>query len=85
MAGVKVVFGGASGDAYAPPELSQGDGVFAFTLTTFGHGAKIGTYYVWIVDNSGNRISEMAGPINIDGKGPPDGCWAGLAYFTKNY
>jgi hypothetical protein len=85
MPGVPVVFGGAGGDSYSTPVQTGGDGVFAFTLTCDGCGAKIGTYYVWVVDNSGNRISEMAGPIKIDG-GPPDaGCWAGWAFFTKNY
>ncbi len=83
--GVKVVFGGAGGDAYAPPVLTDGNGDYAFTLTPDGGGAKIGTYYIWIVDGSGNRISEMAGPINIDGKGPDNGCWAGWAFFTKNF
>ncbi len=85
MPGVPVVFGGAGGDIFGGPELTGGDGVFAFVLTPDGGGAKIGTYYIWLVDSSRNRISEMAGPIKIDG-GPPDaGCWAGWAFFTKNY
>ncbi len=85
MPGVKVVFGGAGGDAFAAPEPTLGDGVFQHILTPDGGGPKIGTYYLWIVDNSGNRISEMAGPIIIDGKPPDAGCWAGWVFFTKNF
>ncbi len=81
---VRVVFGGAGGEVYGGPELTQGGGEFAFTLTPDGGGAKIGTFYIWIVDTGGNRISEMAGPININGKPPPDGCWAGWAFFVRN-
>lgn len=86
MPGVKVVFGGSAGDAYAKPELTGGDGVFAFTLTAdTDHRAAPGTYYVWIVDESGNRISEMAGPIRIEGGSSDSSCWAGSAFFTKNF
>lgn len=87
MPGIPVVYGGAGGDIYQGPELTQGDGVFAFTLTTDEqHAAAKGTYYIWVVDSTRNRISEMAGPIVIDGKGPDvGGCWAGWAFFTKNY
>jgi hypothetical protein len=84
--GIKVAFGGASGDIYGSGE-TDGDGNFAFTLTADGTGAKIGTFYIWITDASGHRISDMAGPININGKPDtaPDTCWAGWAFFTKNF
>lgn len=85
MPDVRVVFGGAGGEVYGGPELTQGGGEFAFTLTADGHGAKIGTFYIWLVDGGGNRISEMAGPININGRPPPDGCWAGWAFFVRNF
>ncbi len=86
MPGVRVVFGGAGGDAFQKPELTGGDGVFAFTLTTDSdHRAAPGTYYVWVVDANGNRISEMAGPIKIEGGSSDSTCWAGTAFFTKNY
>ncbi len=87
MPGVPVVFGGAAGDAWGGPELTGGDGVYAFTLTDdLAHrSANPGNYYVWIVDSSRNRISDMGGPIKIEG-GPSDtSCWAGHVYFTKNY
>lgn len=85
MPDMRVVFGGAGGETYGGPVLTQGSGEYAFTLTADGTGAKIGTFYIWVVDSGGNRISEMAGPININGKPPPDGCWAGLAFFVKNF
>jgi hypothetical protein len=79
--------GGAGGDLYGVPYISDGNGDFAFTLTADGRGPKIGTFYVWLTDGSGNRTSDMAGPIDINGKpaDAPDTCWAGCAFFTKNY
>jgi hypothetical protein len=61
------------------------DGVYSFTLTPDGGGAKIGTYYLWLMDNTGKRISDVGGPININGKGPdaPDSCWSGSVDFWK--
>ena len=84
--GIKVAFGGAGGDAYGTTKADD-NGDFAFTLTADGQGAKIGTFYIWLTDDSGNRISDMAGPIQINGLGPdaPNTCWAGWAYFTKNF
>ncbi len=84
--GVKVAFGGAGGDVYGTTKADD-NGDFAFTLTADGGGAKIGTFYLWITDDSGNRISDMAGPIQINGLGPdaPNTCWAGWAFFTKNF
>ncbi len=83
--GLTVAFGGAGGDAYGKGE-TDGNGDFAFTLTADGTGPKLGTFYIWITDGSGNRISDMAGPIKINGLGPdaPDTCWAGWAFFVKN-
>jgi hypothetical protein len=84
--GIKVAFGGAGGDTYGSGE-TDGNGDFAFTLTADGAGAKIGTFYVWITDASGRRISDLAGPISINGRPDtdPNTCWAGWAYFTKNF
>ena len=78
-----MAFGGAGGDSYGTGE-ADGNGDFAFTLTADGTGAKIGTFYLWIIDGSGSAISDKAGPIKIDG-GPPDsGCWAGIAFFEPS-
>ena len=84
--GLTMAFGGVGGDAYGTAE-TDGIGDYAFTLTADGGGPKIGTFYIWITSPSGNRISEMAGPIVINGKPDtaPDTCWAGWAYFTQNY
>jgi hypothetical protein len=84
--GLGVDFGSGGGDVYGSGE-TDGNGDFAFTLTADGRGAKIGTFYLWLADGSGNRISDMAGPIDINGKpaDAPDTCWAGWAFFTKNY
>ena len=83
--GLSVAFGGSGGEIYDSTQ-SDGNGDFAFTLTADGTGAKIGTFYLWIIDRSRNRISDMAGPININGKPEtaPDSCWAGWAFFVKN-
>jgi len=85
--GVGAVFGGGGGDIYDGPNLTDGNGDFAFVLSPDGTGPRKGTYYIWLVDGTKNRISEMAGPITINGKSDtaPDTCWAGWAYFTKNY
>jgi hypothetical protein len=85
MSGVRVVFGSAGNEVYGGPVTTIDGGEYSFTLTPDGGGPKIGTFYIWIVDSNGNRISDKAGPINIDGKPPPDGCWAGWAFFVKNF
>lgn len=84
--GIGVVFGGAGGDIYDGPNLTDGNGDFAFVLSPDNTPARLGTYYIWLVDNSKNRISTMAGPIIINGKNETfvDSCWAGWAFFIRN-
>ena len=85
VAGIKVAIGGADGSGAWEVVSSFDDGVYSFTLTADGGGAKVGTFYIWLRDNNGNRISDIGGPIVINGLGPdaPGSCWAGGADFWR--
>ncbi len=79
--------GGADGaNAYVVIK-NEDDGFYTFTLTTAGAGAQAGTYYIWLLDGSGNRISDVGGPIKMNPVGPdaPGACWAGSVDFWKRY
>ena len=42
-----------------------------------------GTYYVWVVDANGNRISEIGMiQFNNEGPGSPTACWRGVVDFV---
>ncbi|MFQ5886393.1 MAG: hypothetical protein ACE5II_04065 [Anaerolineae bacterium] len=44
-----------------------------------------GTYYVWVVDASGKRLSDI-GMIQFNNEGPnsPTACWRGVVNFIRN-
>ena len=83
--GLKMALGGADGNNAYVTTPNEGDGFYTFTLSTPGAPAKAGTYYVWILDGSGNRISDVGGPINLNLTGPddPNSCWAGSVDFWR--
>jgi hypothetical protein len=85
VAGIKVGLGAANGADPWVVVTSFEDGVYSFTLTTDGGGAKTGTYYLWLMDGGGNRVSDMGGPIAVNGLGPdaPGSCWAGGVDFWR--
>ncbi len=85
VAGIKVGLGGAGGTDPWVVVNSFEDGVYSFTLTTDGGGPRNGTYYLWLMDGSGRRVSDMGGPITVNGLGPdaPNSCWAGGVDFWK--
>ena len=85
MSGMKVAIGGAGGDAY-DTNTTSGDGDASFILSLEGQGARLGTFYAWVLGGSGNRISEIGGPVVINGKPntDPTSCWAGWFFFTRN-
>lgn len=47
--------------------------------------SETGTFYVWVVDDSGTRISEI-GMIQFNNEGPnsPTACWRGVVDFVRN-
>jgi hypothetical protein len=49
------------------------------------NGPKPGTFFVWVIDSSGKRISEVSPAINFNNLGPdkPGACWAAWVYFWK--
>lgn len=85
MPGMKVVLGGAGGDKYDGPNTTDDYGDYTFILSLEGQGARPGTYYTWVVDGSGNRISEMGGPMVLNGLPDtnPATCWVGHVYFYR--
>lgn len=46
---------------------------------------ETGTYYVWVVDATGKRISDI-GMIQFNNEGPdsPTACWRGVVDFVRN-
>ncbi len=85
VAGIKVALGGGGGTDPWVVVQSFDDGVYSFTLTTDGQGAKPGTYHLWLMNSNGNRISDIGGPINVNGLGPDaaGSCWAGGVDFWR--
>ena len=83
--GIKVALGGAGGDQYVPPVTTQWDGTYVFILSDNGQPGRVGTWYVWLIDSSGKRISDMGGPINTNNLGPddPKTCWHGWVDFWR--
>ena len=83
--GVRVAMGAADGVTIYDQVTTFDDGTYSFTLSTAGQPAKKGTYYIWMIDGSGKRISDIGGPIVVNGLGPdtPGACWAGHVYFWK--
>ncbi len=58
---------------------------YTFVLSGVGEGARPGTYYVWVIDGSGKRISEVSPAIVMNNLGPdrPGACWAALVDFWR--
>ncbi|MBI5029208.1 MAG: hypothetical protein HZB51_01675 [Chloroflexi bacterium] len=85
MEGVKVVLGGKDGGRFdIPPVTTSWDGTYSFTLSADGAPPFKGTVYVWLIDGSGNRMSDIGGPINFNGLGPDNGgCWHGWVDFWR--
>lgn len=86
VGGILVALGGAAGtDIWVGPIAAFEDGVYSFTLTPDGGGAKNGTFHVWLVDSNKNRISDIGGPIVINGlpDTDPASCWAGGVDFWR--
>ncbi len=83
--GLKVAMGGADGSNPYVTIKNEDDGFYTFTLTTAGSGAQAGTYYIWLMDGNGNRISDVGGPIKMNPVGPDAAgtCWAGSVDFWK--
>jgi hypothetical protein len=86
VAGLMMALGGADGNNAYVTTPNEYDGVYTFTLTPEGGAANAGTYYVWILDGSGKRISDVGGPINFNLAGPDasNSCWAGSVDFWRH-
>ncbi len=81
--GIRVALGPADGNTVWADVKTDDMGEYTFIIQT--GSAKKGTYYVWVLDASGKRISQIGGPINVNGLGPdaPGACWAGSVDFFK--
>jgi len=85
--GVKVRLSWApDGPAVAPDYVSGTDpskpGRYTHILTT----GQTGIFYVWVVDDSGTRISDI-GSITFNTEGPdsPTACWWGVVDFVRSF
>lgn len=90
MPGVLVAIGGSGGDQFQPANTTDGNGDYTYILSLPPDpGSQDGkTYYVWVVDSSGKRLSPIGGPIAMNKKpdnGDGTSCWAGHVFFTKNF
>jgi hypothetical protein len=90
LAGIKVRYAFQPGGAAIPPdETTQGDGKAEKTLSANSDppGKNVGTYYSWVIDNGGNRISDYSPAININAKSDSDPatCWAAKLAFAGGH
>jgi len=82
--GIKVVVGDKNATRFdIPPAITTYDGTYSFTFSADGAPPYKGTVYVWLIDNSGNRISDLGGPIVFDGVQSDAGCWHGWVDFWR--
>ena len=77
--GMSVALGGSDGQSIWDKVTTTWDGTYSFTLSGDGEPPHKGTFYVWLVDANGKRISDIGGPINIDG----GDCWHGWVDFWR--
>ena len=68
LAGVKVRFSGSQGGTAIVDMTTGGDGKASFTLTAPGVPLvrSTGNYFAWVINNSGDRISDFSPPIPIN-------------------
>lgn len=86
LAGARVIA------SYGPDSPAFGDvvgvtnqqGEYVYTMSDVGNPPYLGDVYAWVVDSNNNRISPVAGPVTLNGKGPdePDTCWIAKFYFA---
>ncbi|HEX7587942.1 MAG TPA: hypothetical protein VF478_06465 [Anaerolineae bacterium] len=83
-AGAIVALGPSDGSAIWDKVLAGYDGVYSFILAGQGE-AKPGTWYIWLVDPSNKRKSDIGGPITTNSLGAddPNSCWASGVDFWK--
>ncbi len=57
----------------------------SYTFVLRSQGALPGNFFVWVVDPSLKRISEISPMISFNGKSPsePGACWAAIVDFWK--
>ncbi|MCL4489518.1 MAG: hypothetical protein M1570_15525 [Chloroflexi bacterium] len=82
--GIKVAMGAADGSTqWVPPVTTDQYGEYTFVLTP--NGPRPGSYWVWVLDGQGNRISQIGGPINMNNlsENDPNSCWFGSVDFYK--
>ncbi len=74
------------GPSITPDETAGGDGKAEKTLSGGGDPPTkgVGTYYAWVIDGTGKRISDITPQININANQPndPNVCWVARAWFT---
>ena len=84
--GMTVVLGDGAGNRFdIPPRTTTYDGTYDFVLSPDGASPYTGTVYVWLIDSSGKRISDLGGPMVFNGLGPdaPNSCWHGWVDFWR--
>lgn len=78
--------------SYAPDSPAFGDtvgvtneeGLFDYVMSPDGAAPWTGTVYAWVVDANNNRISQIGGPVQLNGKNEdaPDTCWIAKFFFA---
>lgn len=63
---------------------TNGDGAFDYVMSQDNTPPWTGTVYAWVVDKNNTRISDIGGPVQINGKNEdaPDTCWIAKFYFA---
>lgn len=86
LAGVRVVA------SYAPDSpafgdtvgVTNSDGAFDYVMSPDGSAPWTGTVFAWVVNKDNTRISEIGGPVQLNGKNEDaaDTCWIAKFYFA---
>ncbi|MBI3537745.1 MAG: hypothetical protein HY070_09340 [Chloroflexi bacterium] len=80
--GAIVVFSGSPDGAPAEVQIMKEQ---SYTFILQAHGASPGNFFVWVVDPSLKRISEISPIITFNNKpaSDPTSCWAAVVDFWK--
>jgi hypothetical protein len=67
-------------------DVTTSAGSATFTISRDGVKPKVATYWAWVVDDQGNRISDISPAININGKKETasDSCWQAFVNFVRS-
>lgn len=90
IAGIKVRFSFAAGGGKIDPDQVtdyEGKAVKTLSGVTDPVGKNVGTYYAWLINDSGSPISDFSPPIHINAhdQDKPDTCFVAVVGFAGGH